>query len=53
MLFGYGLIASGSSVASMVGGGLGLALGSAVGLALYFGLLKILCGTFSLPPMPC
>ena len=42
VLFGYGLMASGASVASLVGGGLiGLALGVAVGLALYFGLLKI------------
>lgn len=42
VLFGYGLMASGASMASLVGGGLiGLALGVAVGLALYFGLLKI------------
>lgn len=42
VLFGYGLIASGASMASMVSGGLaGLALGSVVGVALYFGLLKI------------
>lgn len=42
VLFGYGLMASGASMGSLVGGGLiGLALGVAVGLALYFGLLKI------------
>ncbi len=42
VLFGYGLIASGASVPAMVSGGLaGLALGSALGVALYFGLLKI------------
>ena len=42
VLFGYGLMASGASMASLVGGGLiGLALGVAVGLALYFGLLRI------------
>lgn len=42
VLFGYGLIASGASLASMVTGGLaGLALGSALGVALYFGLLRI------------
>jgi high-affinity iron transporter len=42
VLFGYGLMASGASMASLVGGGLiGLALGVATGLALYFGLLKI------------
>lgn len=42
VLFGYGLMASGASMASLVGGGLiGLALGVAVGLTLYFGLLRI------------
>ncbi|MEO7252006.1 MAG: FTR1 family protein [Arenimonas sp.] len=42
VLFGYGVIAGGSSVASfMIGGGLGLLLGIGVGFALYFGLLKI------------
>ena len=42
VLFGYGLIAGGSSVSSlMLGGGLGLLLGIGVGFALYFGLLKI------------
>ncbi|MBP8098768.1 MAG: FTR1 family protein [Arenimonas sp.] len=42
VLFGYGLLASGSSVASLaVGGLLGLAIGVAVGFAMYFGLLKI------------
>ena len=42
VLFGYGLMASGASLGSLVGGGLiGLALGVATGLALYFGLLKI------------
>lgn len=42
VLFGYGLVASGSSVGDLaVGGGLGLLLGTALGFALYFGLLKI------------
>ena len=42
VLFGYGLMASGASMGSLlVGGLLGLALGSVLGLALYFGLLKI------------
>lgn len=42
VLFGYGLLAGGSSMASLAGGGLlGLALGVVVGVALYFGLLKI------------
>jgi high-affinity iron transporter len=42
VLFGYGLLAGGSSVASLaLGGGLGLLIGVAVGFALYFGLLKI------------
>ena len=42
VLFGYGLLASGASMASLAGGGLlGLALGTVVGVALYFGLLKI------------
>ena len=42
VLFGYGLVASGSSVADLaLGGGLGLVLGTALGFALYFGLLKI------------
>jgi high-affinity iron transporter len=40
VLFGYGLVASGSSLADLaVGGGLGLVLGTALGFALYFGLL--------------
>jgi len=42
VLFGYGLLAGGSSVTSLaVGGVLGLAIGVAVGFAMYFGLLKI------------
>lgn len=42
VLFGYGLIASGSQLSELfIGGGLGLVLGTAVGLALYFGLLTI------------
>lgn len=42
VLFGYGLLAGGSSVASLaVGGLLGLAIGVALGFALYFGLLRI------------
>jgi len=42
VLFGYGLLAGGSSVASLAFGGLlGLAIGVALGFALYFGLLKI------------
>ena len=42
VLFGYGLVASGSSIADLVlGGGLGLVLGTALGFALYFGLLTI------------
>ena len=42
VLFGYGLVASGSSLADLaLGGGLGLVLGTAVGFALYFGLLTI------------
>ena len=42
VLFGYGLVAQGSSVGELaVGGGLGLVLGTALGFALYFGLLKI------------
>jgi high-affinity iron transporter len=42
VLFGYGMVASGSSIADLaLGGGLGLVLGTAVGFALYFGLLTI------------
>ena len=42
VLFGYGLLAGGSSPGSLaIGGALGIALGTAVGFALYFGLLKI------------
>lgn len=42
VLFGYGMVASGSSIADLLTGGmLGLLLGSALGVALYFGLLKI------------
>ena len=42
VLFGYGLLASGSSAASLaLGGVLGLLAGVALGFALYFGLLKI------------
>jgi high-affinity iron transporter len=42
VLFGYGLVASGSSLADLaLGGGLGLVLGTALGFALYFGLLTI------------
>ncbi len=42
VLFGYGLLAGGSSIASLaVGGVLGLLIGVAVGFAMYFGLLKI------------
>jgi len=42
VLFGYGLLASGSSIASLaLGGVLGLLIGAAVGFAMYFGLLKI------------
>ena len=42
VLFGYGLFAGGSSIGSLVGGGvLGLFAGAAVGFAMYFGLLKI------------
>jgi high-affinity iron transporter len=42
VLFGYGLFAGGSSVASLaVGGVLGLVAGLAFGFALYFGLLRI------------
>ena len=42
VLFGYGLVASGSSVSELaIGGGLGLVLGTALGFALYFGLLTI------------
>lgn len=42
VLFGYGLVASGSSMADLaIGGGLGLVLGTALGFALYFGLLTI------------
>ncbi len=42
VLFGYGLLAGGSSVSALaVGGALGLLAGVAIGFALYFGLLKI------------
>ncbi len=42
VLFGYGLLASGSSVPSlMLGAILGLVAGAALGVAIYFGLLKI------------
>jgi high-affinity iron transporter len=42
VLFGYGLLAGGSSsTALFVGGMLGLAAGIVVGFAMYFGLLKI------------
>jgi high-affinity iron transporter len=42
VLFGYGLVASGTGISQLlIGGALGLALGSAVGLAMYFGLLTI------------
>lgn len=42
VLFVYGLLASGSSVGGVVvGGGLGILIGAAVGFAMYFGLLKI------------
>ena len=42
VLFGYGLVASGSSMADpALGGGLGLLLGTLLGFALYFGLLTI------------
>jgi high-affinity iron transporter len=42
VLFGYGLLAGGSSAGSLALGGLfGVLLGAAVGFALYFGLLKI------------
>jgi len=42
VLFGYGLVATGSSIGALaLGGVLGLVLGMAVGFALYFGLLSI------------
>lgn len=42
VLFGYGLVASGSSAGALaLGGVLGLLIGVAVGFAMYFGLLKI------------
>jgi high-affinity iron transporter len=42
VLFGYGLLASGSSAGALVlGGALGILSGAAVGFAMYFGLLKI------------
>jgi high-affinity iron transporter len=42
VLFGYGLLASGSSAgALMLGGALGILAGVGVGFAMYFGLLKI------------
>jgi high-affinity iron transporter len=42
VLFGYGLLASGSTAGSLVlGGALGLLAGVAIGFLMYFGLLKI------------
>ncbi len=42
VLFGYGLLAGGSTMASLaVGGVLGLLIGVMVGFAMYFGLLRI------------
>jgi high-affinity iron transporter len=42
VLFGYGLLASGSTAGGLVlGGALGVLAGVAVGFAMYFGLLKI------------
>jgi high-affinity iron transporter len=42
VLFGYGLMAGGSSVGAVaLGGALGVLLGAAIGFAMYFGLLKI------------
>lgn len=42
VLFGYGLLAGGSTMSSLaIGGVLGIVLGVAVGFAMYFGLLKI------------
>jgi len=42
VLFGYGLLASGSSAGALaLGGVLGIVAGAAVGFAMYFGLLKI------------
>ena len=42
VLFGYGLLASGSSMGALaLGGVLGLVAGAALGFALYFGLLSI------------
>ncbi len=42
VLFGYGLLAGGSTVSALaIGGVLGIVLGIAVGFAMYFGLLKI------------
>lgn len=42
VLFGYGLLAGGSSTASLaLGGALGVLAGVALGFAMYFGLLKI------------
>jgi len=42
VLFGYGLVASGSSASAlMLGGALGILAGVGVGFAMYFGLLKI------------
>jgi len=42
VLFGYGLFAGGSSVPALAAGAaLGLLLGAALGMAIYFGLLKI------------
>jgi high-affinity iron transporter len=42
VLFGYGMLAGGSTTGALVAGGaLGIAAGTAVGFALYFGLLRI------------
>ena len=42
VLFGYGLLASGSSAGALaLGGALGVLCGAGVGFAMYFGLLKI------------
>src|SRR3982751_2147807 len=42
VLFGYGLLASGSSAGALaLGGALGIVAGAGVGFAMYFGLLKI------------
>jgi high-affinity iron transporter len=42
VLFGYGMLAGGSTASGLIlGGALGIVAGTAVGLALYFGLLRI------------